>query len=191
VWVGKGRLPCRLLALPVPQELAAKRRRRLKEIARRKQHNLSPLSLSTLAWTLYLTNVPSDYLTPQEVHILAFSRWPIERLFFLWKSSGLLDEWRSADLHRIWCELYAKLLAALIQHWLTVLSAWSHLDRSLWRVAQLIRKHAFHLALALPDTHALVCAITALIQAVSQTCHMHKRKAHPLTFQYWIEALNV
>lgn len=123
-----------------------------------------------------------------EAPILGMTRWQIECLFQLWKSSGLLDEWRSADVWRIWCEFYAKLLALLVQPWVILVGCWQRLDRSLHRAAQLIRKHAFALALPLTDLHALTDALLRLTQALAHPGGMSKRAAHPLTDQYWLEA---
>lgn len=187
VLVGVERFPARLIALPVPPEVAAQRRRRLRAQARRKQQPLSQTTLDLAAWTLYLTSLPPERLTVQEASILGITRWQIEVLFRLWKSSGLLDEWRSHDPLRIWCEFYAKLLALLVQHWLTVVSCGHRLNRSLHRAAQLIRKQAFHLASLLPDQPALRCALTHLAHTLALTCGQSKRRNHPLTFQYWLE----
>lgn len=187
VLVGAEQLPARLIALPVPPQVAAQRRRRLRAQARRKQQPLSQTTLALAAWTLYLTSLPPERLATEEATILGMTRWQIEILFRLWKSSGLLDVWRSHDPRRIWCEFYAKLLALLVQHWLIVVSCWHRLDRSLHRAAQLIRKQALHLASLLPDRPALVRALTHLARVLALTCGKSKRRAHPLTFQYWLE----
>ncbi|MCZ7540255.1 MAG: IS4 family transposase [Anaerolineae bacterium] len=187
VLVGAKQLPARLIALPMPQEVAEQRRRRLRAQARRKQQPLSQTTLALAAWTLYLTSLPPEHLTVQEAPILGMTRWQIEVLFRLWKNSGLLDEWRSHDPSRIWCEFYAKLLALLVQHWLIVVSCWHRLNRSLHRAAQLIRKQAFHLASLLPDRPALIRALSHLAHTLALTCGQSKRGDHPLTFQYWLE----
>ncbi|HEX2186115.1 MAG TPA: IS4 family transposase [Chloroflexota bacterium] len=53
-------LPARLLAVRVPQEVAAARRRRLREAARKKGRQASTTRLALAAWTLLVTNVPGD-----------------------------------------------------------------------------------------------------------------------------------
>jgi hypothetical protein len=184
VLLGAERLPCRLLAFPVPETVQRQRQARLRETARRKQQALSAPTLALAGWTIYITSLPSDRLSAHEALTLGMTRWQIECLFKLWKSSGLLDEWRSADPVRVWVEFYGKLLVLLVQHWLILVSAWQRLDRSLHRAAQVIRKHAFHLATVLKDDHALEQALQHLAQTVLHTCGMSKRKAHPLTFQY-------
>jgi len=186
VLLGAERLPCRLLAFPVPLTVQRQRQARLRETARRKQQPVSPLAGALSGWTIYITSLAPDQLSAHEALTLGMTRWQIECLFKLWKSSGLLDEWRSADPLRIWVEFYGKLLALLVQHWLTLVSAWQRLDRSLYRAAQVIRKHAFHLATVLRDALALEQVLMHLAQTILHTCGMSKRNAHPLTFQYWL-----
>jgi hypothetical protein len=47
--------------------------------------------------------------------------WQTELLFKRWKSGGGLGESRGRTAHRVLCESLAKLLAALIKHWGTLL----------------------------------------------------------------------
>jgi len=188
VLLGAARLPCRLLALPVAPTVAQERRRRLRQQARRKQQPVSERALQLADWTLYVTSLPPDKLAVTEAPILGMTRWQIERLFRLWKESGRLDAWRSQNPWRVWCELYAKLLAVLVQHWLILLGSWQHLDRSLHQAAQVVRDHAKHLLAHLPSRRALVTALTHVADVLTASCRLSKRRAHPLMFQYWLEA---
>jgi hypothetical protein len=187
IHLGAGRLPCRLLALPVPPAQVGKRRKRLRRTARRKQQPLSARSLALAGWTLYVTNVPAERLKLEEAAVLGCTRWQIECLFKLWKSSGLLDETRSQDPLRVWCEFYAKLLALLIQHWVMVVGCWQRLDRSLHRATQVIRKRAFCLLDTLTDLPGLIRCLQHTAQVMTTTCRLSKRAAQPLTFQRWLE----
>jgi IS4 transposase len=103
-------------------------------LARHQGDVVSDYSTGALAaadWTIYLTNVSSDRLTLQEALVLGRARWQIELLFKLWKRYGSIDESRSAHPWRILCELYAKLLAMVIQHWVLLTTCWRCPDRSL------------------------------------------------------------
>src|SRR5437879_7978051 len=64
----------------------------------------------------------------------------IERLFKLWKQEGLVDEWTGTKPWRVLCEVYAKLLAMVLQHWFVLLSCWDDPHRSLFAVAEVLRK---------------------------------------------------
>jgi hypothetical protein len=130
-----GSLACRLLAVRAPQEVVDQRRRRLHSDARRRGTTPSAAKLALAAWTILITNVPATRLTVQEALVVARTRWQIELLFKLWKSHGRIDESRSEKPWRILCEVYAKLLAMLVQHWILVVCCWRYPDRSLTKAA--------------------------------------------------------
>ncbi len=69
-------------------------------------------------------------MTLQEALVLGHARWQIELLFQLWKSDGSIDESRSGRPWCILCELYAKLIAMVIQHCVLLMSCWRAPNRS-------------------------------------------------------------
>ncbi|MFN8515714.1 MAG: IS4 family transposase [Chloroflexia bacterium] len=177
------RLPVRLLAARVPQEVADERRRRLRAAARDKGRAVSATRLRLCEWTVFLTNVPLAQLTLREALVLARARWQIELLFKLWKSHLRVDEWRSANPWRILTEVYAKLLAALVQHWLVLVGCWHQPDRSLVKAAQAIQAHAPHLA-AVFDTHPGLCqALHIVARCLAAAGRLNKRQPAPSTTQ--------
>lgn len=188
VLVGKQeRVPCRLLAVRVPQEVADQRRRRLREYARKKQVTLSAASLALLNWTLLITNVPDQTLSLAEGLILYRVRWQIELLFKLWKSHARLDEWRSQKPWRILCELYAKLIGVVVMHWISLTSLWQFPHRSLFQAACAIQDYATTLLLALPVRDDLIKALTSLQDCLLATCRINRRAKHPSTFQLLLD----
>lgn len=188
ILLGERRLPCRLIALPLPPAQVGKRRKRLRATARRKQQPLSERALALAAWTLFVTNIPPDMLPLEQAAILGCTRWQIECLFKLWKRQGHLDQSRSRDPHRVWCEFYAKLLALLIQHWVMVVGCWHRLNRSLHQAAQVIGKRAFCLLDALRHLPTLLDCLSRTADILAHTCGLSKRATQPLTFQRWLEA---
>jgi hypothetical protein len=72
--------------------------------------------------------------------VVTRARWQIELLFRLWKSEALIDTWRSGRPFAILCELYAKLIGVIIQHWLILVSCWAFPDRSLTKASCRINK---------------------------------------------------
>jgi hypothetical protein len=177
------RLSCRLLAIRVPPEVAKDRRKRTRKAAsKRKNSHLKSGTLALCDWTILVTNLPPDTFSPDDILCLQRLRWQIELLFKLWKSELSLDEWRSQLPHQILSEVYAKLLLALIQHWLLLLGCWQHENRSLVKAAKALRKHAFHILAALPDFTRLLCTLRLILPTLAR-CYVQKRKAHPATFQ--------
>lgn len=176
-------LPARLVAERVAQEVADQRRRRLRAEARRKGTAVSAARLALVGWTILVTNVPEEMLSVAEGMVLVRTRWQIELLFKLWKSHGRVDEVRSRKPWRVLCEVYAKLLTMVVQHWLLLVGCWAYADRSLPKAAQTVRKHALHLASTLHEFGQLCRAITTIHQCLAAGCRMTRRKKHPNTYQ--------
>lgn len=177
------RLACRLLALRVTPDVAAARRRQLRAEARRRGQAVSAERLKLADWTVFVTNVPAEWLTLEQAWVLARVRWQIELLFKLWKSHGQIDQWRSQKPWRILCEVYAKLIGQILQHWILLVSCWDRPDRSLVKAAQTIRKHALHLASVFCQPAGLQQALLTVQRCLAQGCRLNKRRSHPSTFQ--------
>jgi hypothetical protein len=184
VWVGQEQpLRARLLVQAVPQEVADQRRRRIRSEARRKGRAPSAAALALAAWTILITNVPAALLSLEEALVLAKVRWQIELLFKLWKSYGLVDEWRTGKPARILCEIYAKLLGMVLQQWCFIVGCWSYPDRSLVKAAQVVRDHAVMLAHARGCRDRLADALRTIQQILRRTARMNSRSTHPNTYQ--------
>jgi hypothetical protein len=181
-------LAARLVAVRVPQDVADTRRRRLRKAARDTGRQVSATRLALAAWTLCVTNVPAERLTWREALVLGRMRWQMALLFKLWKSQGRVDESRSTKPWRILCEVYAKLLAMLVQHWVFLVSFWAYPDRSLTKAAQTVQKHALHLASAFPSVQRLGQALLTVKRCLAAGCRMNRRKKHPNTYQLLLQA---
>lgn len=181
------RVPARLLVSRVPPEVVEQRRRRLREYARKKQVTPKAETLALAEWTLVITNVPVEQMSLEEAWVLTGVRWQVELLFKLWKSYLRVDEWRSQNPWRILCEIYAKLIGAVIVHWLSLASIWERVDRSLPKAVQAVRKFAVALALALSNQAELIRTLTRLQVCLRATCKMNHRKKHPNTYQLLLE----
>ena len=176
-------LPCRLLARRVAPAVAAERRRQLRAEARRRGQPVSAERLKLADWTVFVTNVPVEWLILEQAWVLARVRWQIELLFKLWKSQGQLGEWRSGKPWHILCEVYGKLLGQLVQHWILLIGCWSQPDRSLVKAAQTIRQHAVHLASTFGQPAAFEQALRVVQRCLAHGCRLNKRRSAPSTFQ--------
>jgi hypothetical protein len=182
------RLAARLVAVRVPQDVAETRRRRLRKAARDQGRQGRATRLALAAWTVFVTNVPAERLTWREALVRGRLRWQMELLFKLWKSHGHVDESRSTKPGRILCEVYAKLLAMLVQHWVFLISFWAYPDRSLTKAAQTVQKHALHLASAFTSVQRLGRALLTVKRCLAAGCRMNRRKKHPNTYQLLLQA---
>jgi hypothetical protein len=183
----KHRLQTRLLAVRVPEEVANRRRQRLKNAARRKGQSVSKNSLALADWTILITNAPEEMLSLKEALVLARVRWQIELLFKLWKQHGVIDEWRSGNPWRILCELYAKLIALVIQHWLFLVDFWCYPDRSLVKAAKTISTNAPLIVFAMAGLTDLSIVIAHIDRCLAKGCRINRRKTRPNAFQLLLD----
>ena len=176
------RLRCRLIAQRVPAEVAARRREQVRAEAADRRHKLRSETLSLCDWTVLVTNLPIEHLAPAEALVLLRLRWQIELLFKLWKQTFALDTWRTKLPWQILTEVFAKLLLAVVQHWLLLVSCWGELDRSPFKAARVLRQHAIQLASVFTDFPSLVLTLQSLLPTFAR-CSIRKRKTRPATFQ--------
>ena len=176
------RFACRLIAVRVPEAVAHQRRERALTEAKDQGRTLRPDTLALCEWTVIATNLPPHRLSLDDALVLLRLRWQIELIFKLWKQTQALHHWHSTRPAQILCELYAKLLLIVIQHWLLLLGCWDEPRRSLFKAVQVLRKHAFHLLTVLPDWAALLDALTAILPSLAR-CLIQKRRTRPATFQ--------
>jgi hypothetical protein len=177
------RLACRLVAERVPPAVAAKRRQRLRKEARDKGYRLSSARLALCDWSVWLTNAPAALLSKWEVRVVSRVRWQIELLFKLWKSHGQIAASRSERPYRVLCEVYAKLLAMVVQHWVLLVAWRQGGDWSLRKAARQVRQHALHLASVLRRVRPLRAVLRLLQRGLRHGLKTQKRRSKPALFQ--------
>jgi hypothetical protein len=173
----------RLLAVRVPHRVAEARRAKIRADAQREGQAPSAVKLALAGWTLLVTNAPPAVLAIREALVLARARWQIELLFKLWKNEGHLDEWRSTDPDRILCEVYAKLTAMIIQHWVLLVGCWVFVDRSLTQAARAVRDRTVALILVLASHRGVVAVLAAIGRGLAAGGRIASRRKKPSLFQ--------
>lgn len=179
----------RLLCERVPDPVAKQRQERLRKEARDHGKTVSARSLALAYWTILITNVPAGKLSCAQALVLMRARWQIELLFKLWKQHGLLDEWNGTRPFRVLCEVYAKLLAVVVQHWFVLLSAWDDPHRSLPAVVAVLRDQVPVLVHGLMNHLPLRRAVRLMIESVSSTCSIPDRSTRLSTSRLLLGAL--
>jgi hypothetical protein len=168
------RLPARLLARCVPENLAQ---------ARRRGRMPTQASLVLADWLVYVTNAPAEKLAWDEVLVVTRVRWQIELLFKLWKSHNCVNKSRSAQPWRRLCEIYAKLIGVVVQHWIFLVGCWQYANRSLTKAAQTVQKHAWHLASVFGQVSRLSEALAIVQRCLAAGCRINKSKKDLRTYQ--------
>jgi hypothetical protein len=166
----------RLIARKLSEEVVTRRREHLKEAAHKQSKPISPRQWELAQWVIVLTNVPLSLLRADEALALLRARWQIELLWKLWKDLGQVDAWQTASPARILCELYAKLLGMLVQHWLLLLSCWDDPHRSLTGAAQVIRDQVPTLVHGLTGHLPLGKALRLMKDALRGGCSIPRRQ---------------
>ena len=105
----KERLPVRLIAIPVPENVAAERRRKAK-INRDRRLNPSKEHLALLSWNIFVLNINSDILDSEQIAELYNCRWRIENIFKSWKSHFSITNVPNASVIRVKTYIYAMLI---------------------------------------------------------------------------------
>jgi hypothetical protein len=181
----EAKLRLRLLAERVPEAVARKRQERLRRRASKKGRRVSAAALRLCGWNVLVTNVPGRLLSLREAQVLRRVRWQVELLFKVWKSEGRLDESRGQRPYRVLCELLAKLLGQVVQHWASLVAGGSPLLYSQRKAARRVRKVALRLMRALRAVRRLQRVLEQLRARLQRHGRVRSRKGgrQPATFQ--------
>jgi hypothetical protein len=180
----KEQLPCRLIAVRVPAEVAARRRQKIHEKARDHGRTPSQEYLDMQDWTLFVTNCSCALLAWKEVVVLYRARWQIELLFKLWKSHNRLDERETdASPQRQMAVLYAKLIGVIVQHWILLSVTWHDSQRSLRKGAAILRDWIVLFSEVLDHCQRLRALLRRLEGGIAASARVDRRRKHPSLFQ--------
>jgi hypothetical protein len=181
----KHRLPCRLIALPVPQEVADRRRQEARAKAKRQKAIPNKETLALMDWTLFVTNVPEDMLSIQQVAILYSVRWQVELVFKLWKSHCGLRRVAGFRRERILVELYGKLIGAVLTHFLIaplrMPAGLTNREISPVKVRNVFRRFARELNLCLHCPTEFQSVLADMLAQIQRFGCKEKRKKEPNT----------
>jgi hypothetical protein len=175
------KIKVRLLAVRVPEEEAEKRRQRVRQEAKQRGRPVSQKKLELCAWNILVTNASEDVLHRREACVVRRVRWQIELVFKVFKSEGKIDETRSAQRYRVMCELYAKLLAMVVQQWALLAAGYQMLKHSARRAARRVRKRAMQLLQGIKRLKKLGRVVARLAKDLYHRCGIVHRRAEPST----------
>ena len=137
-----------LIAERLSEAETNKRRRSIRYRAKRKAETPSKTLLRLAGYNLYITNIEPHRLTPKQVCVIAGIRWQIELIFKSLKSLSKIHLSRSQKPYRILSEIYAKLIAVLIQHAVMIATGYRPIQQSFIKTAEYIAGYARGLTLS-------------------------------------------
>lgn len=178
------RLPARLIMVRLSEASAARQRAALKEKAAKRGGTPTERNLALCDWWLLITNAPAALLNKEEAPNLYGARWQIELMFKLWKSQSGLAASRSGNKWRVLCEVYAKLLIVLIEHWILLTGLWEISQRSLTKGVQAIQEQTANLAASVGSRARLIRCLKEIAEILTSSgCLQNKRKKKPSNWQ--------
>jgi hypothetical protein len=186
VLLGEQELPCRLVAVRCPENVAAEKKRRLRRKMSKKGKQPSKQQLVFCEWLVLATNLSAEEFTIEELWTLYRVRWQIELVFKRWKSVLQMDSSNArTNGNRRLVELYAKLLGVLVVHWGSLLRAGLLTNISLHTILKRVRRWMCKLEHILGNGSPQVVLeiITKLAKHLQQLKPRPKRKSKPGTME--------
>jgi hypothetical protein len=138
--------PVRLIAYRLKEEQANRRRAQLREKCRTYGRQPTEAALELAGWLILLTNAAADLLPTAAAGFVYRVRWQVELIFKQWKSVLRLDVLPSEDAYRVQCEIWARLLLAVLsfvwyQHANAACLRQHQCEMSFLKVAKLLQQH--------------------------------------------------
>lgn len=117
VYIGKNKLlPVRLIVNLMPEDIYAKRIRKIERYNKANGHQTSNEIKDRLKFNLFVTNIEAEKMSTTNLAMLYKIRWQIELVFKCWKSHMGIDKIQKMKYERFTTLLYAKLLLILVNH---------------------------------------------------------------------------
>lgn len=158
----KNQVSGRLVALACPPDIVARRLANLEKDAKHRGRPVSARQREMCHWTVLFSNIPSDWLTAQQLWILYRLRWQIELLFKRFKSEGGLAQTRSDKGHIVQSQWYVKLLGQVVRNWMQLLYGGPLCDVNPLQLGRVITDHLEKIASALRSGQGLMEALAEL-----------------------------
>jgi hypothetical protein len=171
----------RLVAVRVPEKEAEQRRQRVRREAKQRGRPVSQKKLDLCAGNLLVTNAPAELLGVSEAGAVRRVRWQVELVFKVFKSEGPIDQTRRQRPDRVLGELFAKLLALVVQQWALLAAGYQMLRHSARRAARRVRRRARELLRGVGQVDALARAVAGLARVLRRHCRLRRRQATPST----------
>jgi hypothetical protein len=187
----KAKVPVRLVCQRLPKQVAAARRRKAKQKAKADGRRKVPTerTLQLLDWAIFITNVPSEMLTVEQIVLIYRLRWQIELIFKLWKSRARLKEIGPFRRERILCQFYARLIGIVLFHWLVAPICFSQKQLSLPKAFSLLQHHMGRFLMVIAANWCGFSKLLSRIEADFMRLAMKdKRKKSPSTYQLLVQA---
>jgi AcrR family transcriptional regulator len=176
------RAPCRLVALRCPEEVANRRRQKLREQRKRRDgKEPSAAQLAACDWTCMATNVGAGVLAARQVWLAYRCRWQVELLFKRAKGMAGWSFSHGVNGSRVVAELLAKVLGLVVLHWATLLRGPALCGVSATRLMRKAAQFARQMAKALRKSEGLIEVLAEMLGEMANVKPRPKRHRKPNT----------
>jgi len=176
-----GETVCRLVGKRLPDDVVNRKIRKANEKSKSRQ--ITNLYRLFLHYALFVTSLPTAEYGMTQLFALYRIRWQVELTFKVWKSILAIHRIRSAKEERVFCEVYGKLIVAVLSSSMCA-AAWAFLNGlalSLHKVARHVRAVATNWALAITAGMAKHRAfLKDLSRALARFCKKSRQKNKPI-----------
>jgi len=173
------RTPVRLVARPVDQETADNRRRKAKKEMR--GHCPGKLFLELQSWTIFITTIPSDQASFDDLLSIYGLRWRIETIFKCWKSNLNFDNIHSVSSSQLIIILISRMIMFLIITQIIyipckiLIGQHKKRDLSLLKLTKYINRHPDTLVTTLKELITYRSKLGRSLEALARYCVYDKR----------------
>jgi hypothetical protein len=114
VFIGKNKIPTRLVASLMSEEGINKRQREANKASQRYGTQMSEKKKRLLKYCIFITNIPKPMLSAKSIMSTYRARWRVELIFKQWKSCLKLHIFKGYNKERFHCLLYGRLIMILL-----------------------------------------------------------------------------
>jgi regulator of extracellular matrix RemA (YlzA/DUF370 family) len=158
VGLGRNTVTCRLIAIPVPEQVWAERIRKAEQKAKTQKSRITDEYKARSRFNIFITNAPERMLDAAAIVDLYRLRWQIELVFKIWKSLLDVNKVKAVKKDRLECQLIAKFIWILM-NWkiFRCLNAVVQKDSpgyacSMWKFFKQVRQYSYALRKVMKDT---------------------------------------
>ncbi|WP_180955244.1 IS4 family transposase [Peribacillus deserti] len=186
VYVGYDqKFPTRLILCKLTEDQTKQRLLMREKKEKKKGVKYSHQTKRLSALNIYITNIPEEFITKQEVHELYSLRWQIEILFKTWKSLFNIHRMKKMKPERVECHLYGTLLSLLVASMITfqirfILYHKRGKETSEFKGMSIVKEYFTKLHYAIFDRSSpipsVITSIYRSIEKNGQKCHRYRKK---------------
>ena len=185
--------PVRLVAFRLSPESAARHRQGLRQSMRTQGRTPSAKALQLAGWLLLVTNAPAQKLPSSMMSYLYRLRWQVELIFRQTKSVLRLDKTESSNSDRVQCEIWARLICAVLlflwhAHASAECSVRHQCEVSFEKLIRLMQHWGLTIARAfLSPTRQLLQLLRTIWKQILTNARKGRQKSRPTTWENLLE----